>query len=174
MGVGFGGGELGLLGGDLVEDLLLVELGEDLALLDVIVDVDVEAGDDAGGLGFDLDLGDGLDFAGGDDGAGDVGELGLAELGGLEFGGVAAGRDGDAEGDDYDEDDEAGPEPDFPFVLTLCSQGVLPYDSGWWVVSECGYARRVLRGSIDGGESCCKDAELLPAPILDVRQMGKE
>jgi len=29
--------------------------------------------------------------------------------------------------------------------------------------------RKVLRGSIDEGESCCKDAELLPAPILDVR-----
>jgi hypothetical protein len=27
----------------------------------------------------------------------------------------------------------------------------------------------MLRGSIDGGESCCKDAELLPAPILDGR-----
>src|SRR5258705_27260 len=25
----------------------------------------------------------------------------------------------------------------------------------------------MLRSSIDGGESCCKDAELLPAPILD-------
>jgi hypothetical protein len=29
--------------------------------------------------------------------------------------------------------------------------------------------KKMLRGSIDGGESCCKDAELLPAPILDVR-----
>ena len=29
--------------------------------------------------------------------------------------------------------------------------------------------RKMLRGSIDEGESCCKDAELLPAPILDVR-----
>ncbi len=34
VGVGFGGGELGFLRGDLVEDLLLVELGEDLALAD--------------------------------------------------------------------------------------------------------------------------------------------
>ena len=34
LGVGFGGGELGLLGVDLVEDLELVELGEDLALFD--------------------------------------------------------------------------------------------------------------------------------------------
>jgi hypothetical protein len=29
--------------------------------------------------------------------------------------------------------------------------------------------KKMLRGSIDGGESCCKDAELLPAPILDGR-----
>ena len=29
--------------------------------------------------------------------------------------------------------------------------------------------RKMLRGSIDEGESCCKDAGLLPAPILDVR-----
>ena len=125
MRVGFGGGELGLLRGDLSEDLHLVELGEDLALLDVRVDVGVETGDDAGGFGFDLNLGDGLDLAGGDDGAGDVAELGLAELGGLEFGGVAAGGYGDAEDDRYDEDDEAGPEPEFPFVFALCSQGVL-------------------------------------------------
>ncbi len=117
---------VGLLGGHLVEDLLLVELGENLALLDLVVDVDVEAGDDAGGLGFDLYLGDGLDLAGGDDGAGDVAEFGLAELGGLKFGGVAAGGDGDAEGHGCDEDDEASPEPDFSFVFALCSQGMLP------------------------------------------------
>ena len=41
-GVGFGGGELGLLGVDLGEDLDLIELGEDLSLLDAGVDVDVE------------------------------------------------------------------------------------------------------------------------------------
>jgi hypothetical protein len=103
--VGLGCGELGLLRGDLVEDLLLVELGEDLTLLDAIVDVYVEAGDDAGSLGFDLDLGDGLDFAGGDDGASDVGKLGLTKLGGLEFCGVAACRDCNAKGNDYDEAD---------------------------------------------------------------------
>ncbi len=62
------------------------------------------SGDDAGGLGFDLDLGDGLDFAGGDDGTGDVGEFGLAKLGGLEFGGVSASGYGDAERCCNDED----------------------------------------------------------------------
>ena len=96
-GVGLSRGELGLLRGDLIEDLLLVKLGEDLALFDLIVDVGVEASDDAGGFGFDLDLGDGLDLAGGDDGAGDIAEVGLAELGGLKFRGVAAGRYCDAE-----------------------------------------------------------------------------
>ena len=29
--------------------------------------------------------------------------------------------------------------------------------------------KKMLRGSIDGGESCCKYAELLPGPILDGR-----
>jgi hypothetical protein len=130
VGVGLGGRELGFLRGDLIEDLLLVELAEDLALLDVVVDVDVEAGDDAGRFGFDLDLGDGLDLAGGDDGAGDVGELGFAQLRGLEFRGVAAGAYGDAQSDDDDGRDEAGPEPEFTLVFTLCSQGVLPYVSG--------------------------------------------
>ena len=108
-GVGLGGGELGLLCGDLIENLLLVELGEDLALFDLGVDVGVKAGDDAGGFGFDLDLGDGLDLAGGDDGAGDVAELCLAELGGLKFGGVAASADCNAKSRDCDEDDETGP-----------------------------------------------------------------
>jgi len=121
---------LGLLGGDLIEDLLLIELGEDLALFDLGIDVCVEAGDDAGGFGFDFNLGDGLNLAGGDDGAGDIAEFGLAELRGLEFGGVSAGSHGDAESRDYDEDDEAGPEPEFPFLFALCSQGVLPILSG--------------------------------------------
>ncbi len=71
-GAGFGCGELGLLRGDLVEDLFLVELGEDLAAVDGLVDVGIELGDDAAGLGFHLDFGDGLDLAGGDDRARNV------------------------------------------------------------------------------------------------------
>jgi len=121
-GVGLGGGEHGLLGGDLIEDLLLVELGENLTRVDVGVDVGVEAGDDAGGLGFDLDFGDGLDLAGGDDGTGDVSALGFGKLGGLEFGGVAAGGDGNAKDDGCDEDGEAGPEPESSLGFTVCSQ----------------------------------------------------
>ena len=89
----------------------------------------LRSGDDAGGFGFDLDLGDGLDFAGGDDGTGDVAALGFAELGGLEFGVVAAGGDRRRRGDDDDEGDEAGPQPDFPFAFALSprwsSPGVL-------------------------------------------------
>ncbi len=108
-GVGLGGGELGALGVDLGQDLDLVELGEDLALFDVGVDVGVEAGDDAGGLGFDLDLGDGLDLAGGDYGTGDVAALGLGKLGGLKFCVVAASGYRDAEDDGEDEDAETSP-----------------------------------------------------------------
>ena len=82
-GAGFGCGELGLLRGDLVEDLFLIELGEDLALADGVVDVGVELGDDAAGLGFDLDFGDGLDLAGGDDRARDIAGFDGAKLGGI-------------------------------------------------------------------------------------------
>ncbi len=125
-GVRFGSGESGLLCSHLVEDLLLVELGEDLARLHLGVDVSVAAGDDAGGLGFDLYLSDGLDLAGGDHRAGDVAELGFAELRRLKFSGVTASGHGDAKGHGCDKDDETSPEPDFPFVFALCSQGVLP------------------------------------------------
>ena len=126
LGVGFGGEELGLLGIDLGEDLDLVQLGEDLALFDGLVDVGLEVGDDAGGLGFDLYLGDGLDFAGGDDGAGDVAAFGLAELGGLKLGAVALGGDCPAESYDDYEGDEASPDPDFAFAFTICRHGGAP------------------------------------------------
>ena len=72
VGAGFGCGELGFLRGDLIENLFLVELGEDLALAHGVVDVGVELGDDAAGLGLDLDFGDGLNLAGGDDRARDI------------------------------------------------------------------------------------------------------
>ncbi len=91
MSVGDGGGQLGLLRGNLVEDLFLIELGEDLALADGVVDVGIELGDDAAGLGLDLDFGDGLDLAGGDDGAGDVADLNGSELGGINGGSAAEG-----------------------------------------------------------------------------------
>ncbi len=81
VGTGDGGGELCLLGGDLVEDLFFVELGEDFAAAYGLVDVGVELGDNAAGLGFDLDFGNGLDLAGGDDGAGDVADVGCGQLG---------------------------------------------------------------------------------------------
>ena len=128
--VGLSRGELGLLSGDLGQNFDLVKLGEDLPLFDACVDVGVEAGDDARSLGLDLYLGDGLDLAGGDDGTGDIPPLGLGELRGFEFGAVAARCYGGTEDDGYDEDDDAGPDPEFPFVLTLCGQGVAPESSG--------------------------------------------
>src|SRR5271170_444271 len=41
----------------------------------------------------------------------------------------------------------------------------------FWLVSRLGVwlRKKMLRGSIDGGESCRKDVKLVPAPILDVR-----
>ena len=79
-GVGLGCSELSTLSAYLGEDLDLIELGEHLSLFNLCVDVGIKAGDDARGLGFDLDLGDGLDFAGSDYGFGDVSTLGLSQL----------------------------------------------------------------------------------------------
>jgi len=89
------------------------------------VDVGVETSDDAGGLGFDLDLGDGLDLTGGDDRTGNVAALSLGKLGGLEFGAVAARGYRDAEDDGEDEEAEASPDPKVPFAFA-CRQGVAP------------------------------------------------
>ncbi len=116
-GVRLGGGELGALGGDLGEDLHLVELGEDLAGVHLGVDVGVELGDDAGGLAFDLDLEDGLDLAGGDDGAGNVAALDFAELRGFEPGVRTAGRHDDTKDHGEDENGEAAPDPEVTFLL---------------------------------------------------------
>src|ERR1700691_1302091 len=59
-------------------------------LVDLCVDVDVESSDDAGGLGFDLDLSDGLYLAGSNDGAGNVSKVGGSNLGGIDL--VVAGE----------------------------------------------------------------------------------
>ena len=84
--IGLGGGQLRALRVHLRHDFLLIELRQLLALVDLVVDVDVELFDDAGGLGFDLDLGDGLDFAGGHDRAGDVAALDLGDAVGVDLG----------------------------------------------------------------------------------------
>ena len=79
-GIGLGCCELRLLSSYLIEDLLLVELGENLTLLNLGVDVGVEAGDDAGGFGFDFDLGDGLYLASGNNGASYISSLCFGQL----------------------------------------------------------------------------------------------
>ena len=75
---GLGGGQLGLLRGYLVENLLLVELRQHLAGVDRLVDVRIELGDNAAGLGFHLNFGDGLNLARSHDRACDVPILGGA------------------------------------------------------------------------------------------------
>jgi hypothetical protein len=49
-----------------------------------VVDVGIEFGDDAAGLGFDLDFGDGLNLAGGDDRARYIAEVGRPQLGRID------------------------------------------------------------------------------------------
>ena len=56
-------GQLRLLSGHLRHNLLLIELGQLLALMDLVVDVHIELFHNARGLAFDLNLGDGLDLA---------------------------------------------------------------------------------------------------------------
>ena len=124
-GVGLSCGKLSTLSAHLGEDLDLVELGEHLSLFDMCVDVGVEAGNDTGCLGLDLDLGYGLNFAGSDYGFSDVAVFGLSQLRGLEFCTAAASSHSDAKDDGYHQTDETGPEPEFPFVFALCSQGTL-------------------------------------------------
>jgi len=135
-GAGFSGGQLSFLGGDLVQDFLLVELGENFALVDRLVDVGIEAGDDAAGLGLHLHLGDGPHLAGCDHGAGDVAGFDLGELGGVKLG-VAAhgfGRDDAAS----DEDGEGDAEDD-PKALAGFAGG------GQTGLQECCRAGDVLR-----------------------------
>src|SRR5208282_246515 len=82
--IGFRGGQLGALGVDLGDDFLLVELGQLLALVDVVIDVDVQLFHNAGGLGLDLNLGNGLDLAGGHDRTGDVATLNFGDAIGVD------------------------------------------------------------------------------------------
>ena len=122
------------------------------------VDVGVELGDDAGRLAFDLDLEDGLDLAGGDDGAGDVAALDLTELRGLELGVGAASRHDDAEDDGENENGETAPEPEVTFlfwchgsspeprVLGLAARRELTQASGGWFREFGNFEREQMRG----------------------------
>src|SRR5208337_3378204 len=73
-------------------NLFFVELGKHLALLNFIAVIDVELLHDAAGLGLDLDLRDGLDFAGRHHAFCEVSSFDLGELRGVDLG-AAAGVD---------------------------------------------------------------------------------
>lgn len=125
-GVGLSGVELGLLGVDLGDDFDLIELSEHLALLNHGIDVSVETGNDAGGLGFNFDLGDRLDFTGRDDGLRNIAAFCLAELGGFQLGAVSTGGNGHAQDSGYNEDDEAAPDPELAFAFAVRCHGATP------------------------------------------------
>jgi hypothetical protein len=144
-GVGLGRIELGSLGVYLSENLYLIELGEDLALFHDGVDVGVEPGDYARGLGFDLDLGDGLDLAGGDDGAGDVAPFSLAELGGFKLRATTASSSCHAKHCCYYQEREAGPDPEPAFGVALRGHSVAP--KKWEKYYLGGVLRRASEGS---------------------------
>src|SRR5471030_92448 len=81
--------------------------------MDRVIDVGVEFGDDAAGLGFNLDFCDGLDLAGGDDRARDVADVSGAELGGIDGRRSAEvlGSEEAAAADYTDNDGEDDPKP---------------------------------------------------------------
>jgi len=139
---GLGCGELGLLRGDLVEDLLLIKLRENLAFVDRCVDVGVKRGDDARGLGFDLDFGNGLDLASGDDGAGDVAGLRRTELGGVKRRGCAefVERKGSAS----DKQAEHSGQGDPKLLAGFGAGGQRGLRAGKWL-------RRLIRGEVEIG-----------------------
>ncbi len=88
--------------------------GRGAGLCGRVIDVDVELFDDAGGFGFDFDFGDGLDFAGGNDGASNVSASDLGDLVGIDGSARDHARDRYSGGadDDYNYDDD--PDPDLP------------------------------------------------------------
>ena len=86
VGVGFRGCEGGLLGGDFVENFLLVKLREHFALVDRSVDVGIQLRDDARSLGLHLNLLNRLHLARGDDGTRNITGFDGANLRRVELG----------------------------------------------------------------------------------------
>ena len=122
-----------------------------------VVDVGIELGDDAAGLGFDLDFGDGLDLAGGHDRAGDVAHFGGAQLGGIDGRRTAEalGCDEAAADEHADNDRKDDPKPLAGFRFRF--QGAS--EAGKICSSEWSYAGWGSGGSLsqangpNGGES---------------------
>jgi len=109
-GVRFSGAQLCLLRGDLVENLLLVELRQHLALVDLRIDVGIELCNDARGLRLNLNLSNRLDFTRGDDRLSDVPAFDLAQLRRIDLAVVASRHNGNAECQDDDDGDATDPE----------------------------------------------------------------
>lgn len=78
--------------------------------MDLGVDVCGEAGDDAGGLAFDVYLEDWLDFAGSDDGARDVRAGDTCERCLVDGGALGSSDSGDAESENDDDDSDRDPD----------------------------------------------------------------
>ena len=125
-GVGFGGGELGALSGDLAENFDLVELGEDLSLVDVGIDVGIEAVTmpEALDLTSTLVMGWTLPVATTERAMSPCSALASCE--GSSFVLLPRAATATPRMTATTRTDEAGPEPEFPLVLALCGQGVAP------------------------------------------------
>jgi len=86
--------------------------------MDLIIDVDVELFHNAGGLGLDLDFGDGLNFACGHDGAGDVSALNLGDAIGVDL--RALDQTGCHDAEHQDNQKRGGADPDPELFALLC------------------------------------------------------
>ena len=73
-------------------DFFLIQLGQQLTGFHFIAGLDKELLYDTAGLGLYLDLGDGLDLAGGDHTLGQVALLHLRQLRGIDLCAAASGR----------------------------------------------------------------------------------
>ncbi len=123
--IGLGGGQLRALRIHLRQNLHLVELRQLLALLHPVVDVHVELFHDARGLAFDLDLGDGLNLAGGHHRPRHVAARNLGQLVGIDGGALGQPHQRKAQQQHHHGCPAAQPDPE-TFALSRCSHKSSP------------------------------------------------
>ena len=105
------------LGFDFSRDLLPVELGQQLSLVHMLVDVHVQVLHDPAGLRFQLDLGDGLYFARRDHALIDLPPRHLVQAAGLEVG-TSPVHAQKHQARNRDDGEQTTPNPD-PFAFSL-------------------------------------------------------
>lgn len=115
--VGLCGLQRRTLGVDLGGNLLPVKLGQQLALVDVLIDVHVKVLHDPAGLGLQFNLGNGLHFTGGDHALIDFPTGDFVQTAGVEVG-PATAHAHNHQPRNHDDGQQTAPDPDaFTFAL---------------------------------------------------------